>query len=242
MNVLSLFSGIGGLELGLERAGMTVVGQVEIDPYARSILARHWPEVPRHDDVHTTVQWWRSRSRPPVHLVAGGFPCQPASSAGLKLGPDDPRWLWPAMADVIAALHPAWVVWENVSGLLYRGLDIVHADLVRLGYHHRVGWTTACAVGAPHVRRRLFGVAHTTSLRREPRRSARPQAPQVEPRRRSPQPGRPWTGQPRPVGVAYGIPAGVDRRRTLGNAVVPDVAEHIGRLILTAAYDQRSVA
>lgn len=72
MNVLELFAGIGGLSLGLERAGMTVVGHVEIDPYCQRVLARHWPEVPRHDDVHTALHWWRSEQRPPVHAVAGG--------------------------------------------------------------------------------------------------------------------------------------------------------------------------
>ena len=99
MNVLSLFSGIGGLELGLERAGMTIVGQVEIDDYCRRVLAKHWPEVPRHDDVRTCIQWWRSEPRPahdawpngewhlsdprpPVDLICGGFPCQDISKAG----------------------------------------------------------------------------------------------------------------------------------------------------------------
>ncbi len=106
MNVLSLFSGIGGLELGLERAGMTVVGQVEIDEFCRRVLAKHWPDVPRHDDVRTCVEWWRGQPRPAVHVVCGGFPCQPSSEAGLRLAQQDPRWLWPAMAPVIAALRP----------------------------------------------------------------------------------------------------------------------------------------
>ena len=69
MNVLSLFSGIGGLELGLERAGMTVVGQVEIDPFCRRVLERHWPDVPRHDDVRTAVEWWLGGTRPAVDVV-----------------------------------------------------------------------------------------------------------------------------------------------------------------------------
>lgn len=69
MNVLSLFAGIGGLELGLERAGMTVVGQVEIDPFCRQVLAKHWPDVPKHDDVRTAVQWWESEPRPDVDLI-----------------------------------------------------------------------------------------------------------------------------------------------------------------------------
>lgn len=131
MNVLSLFAGIGGLDLGLERAGMTVVGQVEIDPYRRAVLAKHWPEVPRHDDVETAIAWWRSARRPRVDVVAGGFPCQPVSQAGPRRAQMDERWLWPAMASVVADLRPEWVVWENVPGLLTGGLDIVHRGLVR---------------------------------------------------------------------------------------------------------------
>ena len=227
MNVLSLFSGIGGMELGLERAGMTVVGQVEINPFCRSILARHWPEVSRHDDVRTAVAWWQSRPRPVVDLVAGGFPCQPASDAGRRLGTDDPRWLWPAMADVIAALRPRWVLWENVPGLLRRGLDVVHADLVRLGYRHRVGWTSACAMGAPHPRRRLLGVAHTDTPRREP-------GSRMEPPRTPPVRTRRWPTEPDVGRVAHGLPGRVDRVQALGNSVVPAVAEHIGHLIHTA--------
>src|SRR5688572_6955713 len=118
MNVLSLFSGIGGLELGLERAGMTVVGQVEIDPFCRRVLAKHWPDVPRHDDVRTCVEWWKSGPRPAVHVVAGGPPCQPASRSGLRLGSADPRWGWPWFLAAVRELGPRFVVMENPPALL----------------------------------------------------------------------------------------------------------------------------
>ena len=130
MNVLSLFAGIGGLELGLERAGMTVVGQVEIDPYCRRVLAKHWPEVPRHDDVRTAVEWWRGGDpRPVVDLVCGGFPCQPVSVAGQRLAQADPRWLWPAFHTVVRGLRPRYVLVENVPGLLAAGMGDVLGDL-----------------------------------------------------------------------------------------------------------------
>lgn len=96
LNVLSLFAGIGGLELGLERAGMNVVGQVEIDPYCVRVLAKHWPDVPRHDDVRTAAEWWLSQERPEVDVICGGFPCQPFSTAGLRGGLADehgPTWM-----------------------------------------------------------------------------------------------------------------------------------------------------
>lgn len=244
MNVLSLFSGIGGLELGLERAGMTVVGQVEIDPFCRRVLAKHWPEVPRHDDVHTAVDWWGSGSRPAVHCLAGGFPCQPSSQAGLGLGPADERWLWPAMAKVIAALRPAWVIWENVPGLLTLGLPVVHRDLVGLGYRHRVGWASACGVGAPHPRRRLFGVAHTAREGRQPG-GAIDGHSDVAPTSRvgAESSGAAWWAVEPGVGrVAHGFPARMDRCRVLGNAVVPQAAEHIGRLVMSAHHDLAGAA
>lgn len=242
LNVVSLFSGIGGLDLGLERAGMTVVGQVEIDPFCQQVLAQHWPEVPRHDDVHTAIRWWRSKARPRVHAVVGGFPCQPASAQGLRLGPDDPRWLWPAMAGVVEELRPQWVVWENVPGLLTRGLEHVHADLVRLGYRHRVGWTTACAMGAPHMRRRLFGVAHRTGDHGQqplhlpaPVPSGRPRAGATGGTAR----GDRWLPEPAVGRVAHGLPKRVvaPALRALGNTVVPAAAEYIGRLIVRAHTD-----
>ncbi|MFD9734303.1 DNA cytosine methyltransferase [Umezawaea sp. NPDC059074] len=235
VNVVELFAGIGGLGLGLERAGMTVVGQVEINPFCQQVLAQHWPEAPRHDDVRTATTWWHSQPRPAVDLVAGGFPCQPASEAGPRLGTSDPRWLWPAMADVVADLRPRWVLWENVPGLLTRGLDIVHADLVRLGYRHRVGWASACAVAAPHARKRLFGVAHTDTPRRTEGSGLRQaRTPPVRTRR--------WPAEPDVGRVAHGLPDRVDRVAALGNAVVPHLAEHLGHLITATAHRTRSAA
>ncbi|MBP2334755.1 hypothetical protein JOF41_000933 [Saccharothrix coeruleofusca] len=127
MNVLELFAGIGGLSLGPERAGMRVVGQVEIDPFCRAVLAKHWPEVDRHDDVRTAVRWRRSKPRPRVHLVAGRFPCQPVSDAGLERGTEDPRWLWPAFLAVVLALRPDWVSLYLSSSVVDRGSGFANA-------------------------------------------------------------------------------------------------------------------
>lgn len=166
LNVLSLFAGIGGLELGFERAGMTVVGQVEIDPNCRRVLARHWPGVPRHDDVRTFTQWWDSEPRPTVDVVCGGFPCQPFSTAGRKHGTADERWGWPWMADVVRAVRPRFVVGENVARLVRdaEAFGWILGDLHELGFDAEWSTITACSVGAPHVRRRLFLVAYPNSL------------------------------------------------------------------------------
>lgn len=229
LRVLSLFSGIGGLELGLERAGMTTVGQVELDPYCRTILARHWPEVPRHDDVRTAPAWWRSEPRPVVDLVAGGFPCQPFSVAGRRLGLGDGRWGWPWMRDVVAAVRPRWVLVENVPGLLadVEAFGAVLHDLSDLGFDAEWDVVPACSVGAPHARRRLFLVAHADVPGRPPWRGLEPTG---TPALRA---GR-WPAEPDVGRVAYGLPGRVDRVQALGNSAVPAVAERVGRYILDA--------
>lgn len=245
MNVLSLFSGIAGLDLGLERAGMTIVGQVEKDPFCRRVLTRHYPKVPQHDDVRTAVEWWRSEQRPDVGLVAAGFPCQPVSLAGLGLAQDDHRWLWGTARDVIAQLRPEWVVWENVPGLRTRGLAIVHADLVRLGYHHRVGRIRACEVGATHPRARLLGVAHAPGNGRGTRwpggstgqaSNGGYQPPKgVAGRGTAARPGTGhWASESGMDRLVDGLPREMVEQhlRAYGNAVVPQVAEHIGRLVM----------
>ncbi|WBC17731.1 DNA cytosine methyltransferase [Micromonospora sp. WMMA1998] len=225
LNVLELFAGIGGLSLGLQRAGMRIVGHVEINPFCRAVLHKHWPEVPCHDDVRTAAAWWRSTVRPPVDVVAGGYPCQPDSLAGPRRGTDDDRWLWPEMARVIHALRPRYVIGENVLGHRTRGLRFVLRDLEDLGYTARAGVVRACEMGAPHPRPRLFVLAHTNSPGRPARRW-------MEPTRTAPVRASRWPAEPRVGRVVDGLPRRVDRVTALGNAVVPAVAEHIGRIIL----------
>ncbi|MFD4673712.1 DNA cytosine methyltransferase [Lentzea sp. NPDC058450] len=240
LKVLSLFSGIGGLELGLERAGMTVAGQVEIDPYCQQVLETHWPEVPRHDDVLTAPEWWQSQARPRIDTVAGRFPCQPFSIAGEQLGIDDPRWMWPAFADVVRVVRPRYVIVENVAALV-RDRDAfswVLSDLHQLGFDAE--WTVvgACAVGAPHRRRRLFLVAYPRGTRLPGLHRTRRQI-DLQPAQRDLR--RHWQTEPDVDRVAYGVPRRlvVDPLRALGNAVVPQLAEHIGRLI-TGHRDEAS--
>ncbi|AVR77239.1 DNA methyltransferase [Mycobacterium phage Rialto] len=235
MNVLSLFSGIGGLELGLERAGMTVVGQVEINPYCRQILAKHWPHVPRHDDVRTTVEWWESEERPRVDLICGGFPCQPFSVAGQQQGINDERWMWPDMARVIRHVGPRYVVLENVAALIRDSVAFgwVLGDLHQLGFDAEWSIVTACSVGAPHRRRRVYVVAHARGEGlqgiHKTRRGIHLQPVATHLRGQ-------WSAEPDVARVAYGIPRGMvrDPIQAFGNAVVPQVAEHIGRMILEA--------
>lgn len=255
----SLFAGVGGMDLGLERAGFICKWQCEIDPYARRVLEKHWPDVPKHDDVRTF---------PPdepgdwsVDLIAGGFPCQPVSvigaTAGRRLGEADERWLWPEFRRVVHVLRPRMVLLENVLGLLSSGLgDAVRDDLESLGYDTDPWYTIgACCVGAPHIRRRVFLVAHShgtpvqrrgilADLARKTAAAAR-HPPQWEWSRGNARLGAPgnrgvgegserWSCEPRICRVDDGVSSRMDRDRSrgLGNAVVPQVAEWIGRRIL----------
>lgn len=236
LNVLSLFAGIGGLELGLERAGMNIVGQVELDEFCRSVLQKHWPTVPKHDDVRTAAQWWESEPRPDVDLICGGFPCQPFSIAGRQRGLADERWGWPWMRDVIDAVRPRYVLIENVAALLrdIEAFPIILSDLSDLGFDADWDVVSACALGSPHRRRRLFVMAHARSAGlqglHETRRGIdlQPAPPAVR---------RNWAPEPPLARVADGIPRRLVRNdiQALGNAVVPQVAEHIGRRLLEAA-------
>lgn len=236
MNVLSLFSGIGGLELGLERAGMTTVGQVEIDPHCRQILAKHWPEVPQHDDVRSAIDWWRRELRPAVDVVCGGFPCQDLSNArtnGARPGLDgDKSGLWNAYRDVVAHLEPRWVVVENISAW-ERWVSRVRSDLHGLGYASVPLQLSAGSFGAPHKRPRVLVVAHPYGEGE----SLRAFYEEVAGLRPVPRGGGHWgSSQPGAVRVADGVPDRMDmpRLKALGNAVVPAVAEFVGRLILEA--------
>lgn len=231
MNVLSLFAGIGGLELGLERAGMTVVGQVEIDPFCRRVLTKHFPEVSKHDDVRTAVEWWRSQSRPRVDVVCGGFPCTDVSDAGRRAGIEgEQSGLWAYQAEVIRDVRPRYVVVENTTGLLARGFGRVVGDLAALGYDTRWDCVPAAAVGAPHLRARLWLVAYPRGVGGDEAfdslQAGWPQ-PQLHPW---------WDTEPDMGRMADGLPRGVVGRllKPLGNAAVPQVAEYVGRLIVEA--------
>lgn len=156
----SLFSGIGGLDLGLERAGWSCSWQVEIDGFCNAILERHWPRVQRLRDV----RFAGDTTLPRVDLIAGGFPCQGVSVAGKRRGLADHRTgLWWEFRRVVAELRPRLVLVENVPGLLNNGLADVLGSLAALGYDAEWDVVPASAVGAPHLRERLFVVAHAIS-------------------------------------------------------------------------------
>ena len=156
LTVGSLFSGIGGLDLGLERAGMNVIWQSEIDPYGCRILKKHWPEVVNHGNIKEIN--WGDIVRPDV--ICGGYPCQPFSTAGKRNGTDDPRHLWPWVREAISVLRPKYAILENVRGHVSLGLDIVLREMASIGYDAEWQIVSAASVGAPHRRDRVIIVAY----------------------------------------------------------------------------------
>jgi DNA (cytosine-5)-methyltransferase 1 len=167
VNVGSLFSGIGGFDLGFERAGMRVSWQVELDPYCRAVLARHFPAAARFEDVCGVG----ARNLDPVDLVCGGFPCQDLSAAGRGAGIDGARsGLWSEFARIVCELRPRYVVVENVPALLTgkgkrweRGpIGRVLGDLAEARYDAEWACLSAREFGAPHLRKRVWIVAYPT--------------------------------------------------------------------------------
>ncbi len=160
---LSLFSGIGGLDLAAEWAGFRTVGQCEWADYPRAVLEKHWPGLPRWRDIRTLTKesFYEQTGLETVTVLSGGFPCQPFSTAGKRRGKEDDRYLWPEMLRVIQEIRPRWVVGENVAGIVTLALDTVLSDLESIGYACEAVIIPACAVDAPHRRDRCAIVAHS---------------------------------------------------------------------------------
>ena len=245
LRVGSLFSGIGGIELGLERAGMRVVWQVENDPYAVEVLQKHWPKVRRYGDVRT----FNGKEAEPIDVLCGGFPCQDTSQANgywSQEGLDGARsGLWSEFARIIGETRPIFVLIENVPALLRNGFGRVLHDLHARGYDAEWQTVSAAAVGAPHLRERLFTVAYA-------RRYGLQGLPAIKVRRfsafqdwsrlgcaaeitRGPDPRTPTLYRKDDgVSAALGGDRIGDQLRCIGNAVVPQVAQLFGESIVSA--------
>jgi DNA (cytosine-5)-methyltransferase 1 len=306
LTVGSLFSGIGGIDLGLERAGMTVKWHSEIDPYACRVLKKHWPDVPNLGNIKE-IDWATVEL---VDVIAGGYPCQPFSTAGKRQGDKDERHLWPYFLRAISELRPRFALLENVRGHLSMGFDRVLGDLAEIGYDAEWQIVSAASVGAPHRRDRIICVAYPSEqysngkshyARNSVGSETLPQSgnsgwaanvanpndtgsrtPERDMGKRGAKITQDWQGHSgtqhgisgcstdladttskglqRSVGkvfkgdrvrsayggwqwwetepdvgrVAHGIPSRVDRLRGLGNAVVPQVAEYVGRMIMAS--------
>jgi len=260
----SLFAGIGGIDLGFERAGLRCRWQVEIEPYAQNVLAKHWPEVRRHNDVRT----WPQPDTEYVDVIAGGFPCQDISYAGKGAGLQGERsGLFYEAIRIVRDMGPRFVVLENVAALLTRGMGDVLGSLASLGYDAEWHCIPAVAFGAPHLRYRVFVLGWNANAMRcggnsGSKRTLQNENPNANrtsqaspdtngerlPKRQGkdtigswtqswPKPSRSewWITEPAVGRVANGIPRRVDRLRGLGNAIVPQVAEYIAHRIVAVS-------
>ena len=255
MNFGSLFAGIGGFDLGLERAGMKCSWQVEIDDYATRVLQKHWPQVKRFRDVRECGK----NNLDPVDLICGGFPCQPFSFAGKRKGENDERNMWPETARILGELRPRFALLENVPGLVtHKYFGRVLGDLAEIGYDCEWDCIPASTFGAPHRRDRLWVIAYSNGERRRseqiskqgsshPAKSwndvteeslANPYCTEFKKQWKQ----KPitsqlstiecdswWASEPTICRMANGVPNRVDRLKCLGNAVVPQVVEWVGK-------------
>ena len=227
----SLFSGIGGLELGLERAfkgQLQTAWQVEKESFCRSVLERHWSNAKRYDDVRTVG----AHNLEPVDILCGGFPCQDISIAGKGKGLNGKRsGLWWEFHRIINELRPSVVVMENVPAITIRGLSAVVGSIAQIGYDCHWTIISAKQCGAPHLRRRWFCVAYPNSTRTQVQAKGEQSSKQMSGSKSKTY----WERFPTQSPVCRrddGIPNRVDRLKSLGNAVVPQCAEWVGQQII----------
>ena len=240
LRVLDLFSGIGGFSLGLERTGgFETVAFCEIEPFPRKVLAKHWPHVPCYEDVRTLTAERLAADGIAVDVICGGFPCQDVSRAGYGAGIEGERsGLWDEFARLIGELQPRLCLVENVAGLLDGGMGTVLGDLAAMGYDADWGSLRASDVGLPHKRDRVWIVAYPASLGQSEPRHAWALSCNLPPRSN-------WKASDAVDALRRGaVPVvcrehdGVPGRlaeaglKALGNAVVPQIPELIGRAIL----------
>lgn len=264
----SLFAGIGGIDLGLERSGMVCAFQVEINDFCQKVLSKHWPKVLRFADIRELS----GADLPRVDVLAGGFPCQDLSSAGKKAGIDGEKsGLWAEFARLVCEIRPRAVIVENVPGLLVSGMARVLGDLAELGYDAQWDSISAHSVGAPHIRDRVFIQAYCRDTDKDSRpaypvhdknaqrlctscavsdadggelrqQRQRDRKQQRKPgaviargygnKRRAHTKSNYWEVEPGICRVVDGLPNRMDRNRALGNAVVPQCAEIVGRQVI----------
>ena len=248
MKVLDLFSGIGGFSLGLERAGMETVAFCEFDEHAQKVLRKHWPGVPIHSDIRELDA---KQFRGTVDVICGGFPCQDLSTAGKQVGFSGERSsLYGEMLRVISECMPRYAIFENVTGLLTgdsgRWFGQFLYDLAQIGFDAEWHCVSASDIGAQHHRDRVWVIAYPCGSRSKvglARQNVRQEGDtrisinlSNEIRRARRKPGMEgWSIEPNVGRVANGVPNRAHRLKQLGNAVVPQIPEAIGRAIMGAA-------
>jgi DNA (cytosine-5)-methyltransferase 1 len=245
MKVLDLFSGIGGFALGLEEAGMETAAFCEIDKSCHKVLKKHWPDIPIFEDVATLNKDTLDNHGIDIDVIVGGFPCQDISYAGYGQGLAGARsGLWFDFLRLTEEIQPKYIIAENVSALRTRGLDEVLRSLYAIGYDAEWHCIPASYVGAWHKRDRIWIVAYPNSI--DPQGSTK--EPVLRQSHLSLQPARSfakWTGrsdlpESRFCRSLDGLSGGSHRLKQLGNAVIPQIPEIIGKAIMEKHNDQRT--
>lgn len=230
MNVLDLFSGIGGFSLGLERAGMKTVAFCESNPFCQTILRRHWPDVPIHEDIRTL-----DATGIAADVVCGGFPCKQTSVAaavhGRRSGLDGPdSSLYVEIFRIVCQVRPRWVLVENPSGIS-AWADEIDRHLADAGYRVSQSKFKASDFGAPHERERIIFIADRDGKGLEIARRSQP-SEEVRFAWAAP-PGDLWRkDQSGAWRMDDGLPDRMDRIRAIGNAILPQIPEMVGRAIM----------
>lgn len=235
----SLFSGVGGFDLGFKWAGIKTLWEVEIDPYCRQVLERQFPDARRFNDIRECGK----HNLPAVDILSGGFPCQPVSTAGFRRGMADDRWLWPEMLRIIEELGPSYVTGENVNGIESLGLDGILSDLEGVGYETTALSIPACACGLQTMERHYWIIATSARIGQQRSKTLQNQDHGNEGQFQGTDTR---THNRRPISETRFCRVGerVSRRmepnqrkrlHALGNAIPPQIAEYIGRCIMTHA-------
>lgn len=240
----SLFAGIGGFDLGFERAGMKCLWQVEQNQFCQKILAEHWPNVPKYNDVHEVGKHNLKR----VNVICGGFPCQDISDAGKREGLSGERsGLWFEYHRIIRELRPDFTVIENVSALLVRGLDSILCGLAEIGYDAEWQTLSARVFGYPHKRERMFIIGYPTGMFRDVcgdhggcGQEVFGEVPEFrDDDRQYFQTGSSWQDYKTDIlGTPDEFPSRSHQDKAIGNAVMPVIATFIG-LLLQRAYNKK---
>jgi DNA (cytosine-5)-methyltransferase 1 len=239
MRFISLCAGIGGIDRGLEQAGHECVGQVEIDPFCRQVLAKHWPHIPQLEDVRS----FRGHEFGEFEMLVAGYPCQPFShaSAGRRKGEQDERHLWPEINRIVRTVQPQFVLLENVPAHLELGFGTVLADLAESGYDAEWQCLPASSLGAPQPRDRLWVVAYPNGYS-ESVSGLDDEARFLPPLERASR--TEWSSYSPRWGMDDGFSRKLDRLaiKALGNSVAPVVAEWIGRKLPREVTRERAAA
>jgi len=227
---LDLFSGIGGFALAAGWAGFETVGFCEIEPYCQAVLKKHWPQVPIHRDIRGLGGGGQR-----IDLLTGGFPCQPFSFAGKRRGKDDDRYLWQEMFRIIKETNPAWIIGENVAGIINLGLQETITNLEAFDYEVRVFDISALSIDAVHKRERIWIVANSNGKRQNLWQKTIDKKEKQRTQnivegcsfREILKEWQGWKSTPYICRSDDGIPNRMDRIKGLGNAIVPQVAYQI---------------